>query len=389
MEAREIMTREVLSTGPDATLGEAAAIMADRRIGCLPVVDAGRLVGIITEGDIVRCIEREVPVSAAVHPVGSRILWSTTTDYLDTVGQLRVRTAMTRQVVSVRPYDSVERVASVLARHRIKRVPVLLWGAVVGVISQLDLVRLLAEDASLTTHPAEMLGWAFLPRTAFVPHAAHVVAAPGVTVQVDPEQNDFHDAPAAYADILEALRAADGLLACRVRLSGELVERAHRTVGTRWQCLWTADATSAVVDWAAEAVEQALLREEELGATIDPRAWETVRSVRRAAADQEAEERLIPPLREAEAERTTDLALPAPLGGAFDAMLEAATASLAAREPGRTAAATRIWQGQVSQAALDAVRKACAVLPPGDAEWMRQRLAEAVLELAPMGAEVH
>lgn len=50
---REVMSSEVVTTAPDATLVDAARLMMERKIGCLPVVDDGRLVGILTEGDFV------------------------------------------------------------------------------------------------------------------------------------------------------------------------------------------------------------------------------------------------------------------------------------------------------------------------------------------------
>jgi len=50
---KEAMTRDVVTTTPDTPLAEAAAIMTERKIGCLPVVEGGRLVGILTEGDFV------------------------------------------------------------------------------------------------------------------------------------------------------------------------------------------------------------------------------------------------------------------------------------------------------------------------------------------------
>ena len=49
---KEVMNRRLVTIGPDATVQEAAEIMADEKIGCLPVVDDGRLVGMITETDL-------------------------------------------------------------------------------------------------------------------------------------------------------------------------------------------------------------------------------------------------------------------------------------------------------------------------------------------------
>lgn len=51
---KEVMTTEVVTVGPDAPLGEAARLMLEHQIGCLPVVEGERLVGILTESDFVR-----------------------------------------------------------------------------------------------------------------------------------------------------------------------------------------------------------------------------------------------------------------------------------------------------------------------------------------------
>jgi CBS domain-containing protein len=51
--AKEVMTTEVITTGPDTPLADAARIMIEKKIGCLPVREGGRLVGILTEGDFV------------------------------------------------------------------------------------------------------------------------------------------------------------------------------------------------------------------------------------------------------------------------------------------------------------------------------------------------
>ena len=55
---KEVMSTDVVTTGPDTPLVEAARILVDRKIGCLPVVESGRLVGILTEGDFVAMVAR-------------------------------------------------------------------------------------------------------------------------------------------------------------------------------------------------------------------------------------------------------------------------------------------------------------------------------------------
>ncbi|MCZ2150235.1 MAG: CBS domain-containing protein [Bryobacterales bacterium] len=56
---RDLMSRRVVSTGPETTLAEAAELMLERRIGCLPVMDGGRLVGIVTATDVLDELSRE------------------------------------------------------------------------------------------------------------------------------------------------------------------------------------------------------------------------------------------------------------------------------------------------------------------------------------------
>ena len=58
---KEVMATDVTTVNPGALLADAAKILADRKIGCLPVVDDGRLVGILTEGDFVALAARKVP----------------------------------------------------------------------------------------------------------------------------------------------------------------------------------------------------------------------------------------------------------------------------------------------------------------------------------------
>jgi len=56
---KEVMTSEVITTTPDTPLAEAAHVLMERKIGCLPVVEAGRLIGIITEADFVALAARK------------------------------------------------------------------------------------------------------------------------------------------------------------------------------------------------------------------------------------------------------------------------------------------------------------------------------------------
>jgi len=58
LSVKDVMATEVITASPDASLVEAAKILTERKIGCLPVVENGKLVGILTEGDFVALVAR-------------------------------------------------------------------------------------------------------------------------------------------------------------------------------------------------------------------------------------------------------------------------------------------------------------------------------------------
>ncbi len=59
LQVKDVMATDVVTTTPDTPLAEAARVLMERKIGCLPVIDAGRLEGILTEGDFVALFARE------------------------------------------------------------------------------------------------------------------------------------------------------------------------------------------------------------------------------------------------------------------------------------------------------------------------------------------
>jgi CBS domain-containing protein len=142
-QARNAMTPWVATIGADATVREAARIMIARRVSALPVLDASdRLVGIVSEGDLVR--RAELGTDAAEGSWWLRSLSEDTArDYLK-AHAVSISDVMTRKVVSVRSTTPLREVARLLHKRGIKRVPVMQAGRLVGILSRADLVRRLA-----------------------------------------------------------------------------------------------------------------------------------------------------------------------------------------------------------------------------------------------------
>jgi CBS domain-containing protein len=149
MKVGNIMTTGAATIRPDASLAEAARIMVEHRISGLPVVDAsGRLVGVVTEGDFLRREDGDRPrwISVLLSDAGAQV----------TAKQLherRVEETMSRNPISVGVEASVEEVVQLMERHRIKRVPVVAEGKVIGIVSRANLLLAATRRANRASEP--------------------------------------------------------------------------------------------------------------------------------------------------------------------------------------------------------------------------------------------
>jgi CBS domain-containing protein len=145
MLAQDAMTRTVITVAPETTLLAAATHMLDAHVSGLPVVDTdGKLVGILSEGDLLRRCETGTErrhagwVELFLGP--GRLA----TEYVHTHART-VRDIMTESPVTVGEDAELADVVTLMERRHIKRVPVMRGAALVGMISRADLVRLLVQ----------------------------------------------------------------------------------------------------------------------------------------------------------------------------------------------------------------------------------------------------
>ncbi len=145
MQARDIMTKAVISVRPDTTVRDVAILMTEKHVSGLPVIDAdNKLVGIISQGDLLH--RRELGTEAK-HKWWLSIFANPDTmarEYTKSHG-LRARDVMTRHVTSVDESAELADVAAVLDYANIKRVTVLDNGRLVGIIARSDLVKALSK----------------------------------------------------------------------------------------------------------------------------------------------------------------------------------------------------------------------------------------------------
>lgn len=150
MKVSDAMTEPVVTVRSDALLQEAAALMIHHRVSGLPVVDAaGTLIGMLTEGDIIRRAELGTVGSQGGRP--SRFLNSAQCD-LRRHG-LTVAQTMTRDIITTSPEAPLADLVDVMESQQVKRLPVLRNQKLVGIVSRADLVRALLQPL-----PARSLG---------------------------------------------------------------------------------------------------------------------------------------------------------------------------------------------------------------------------------------
>lgn len=153
MVAKDVMTRRVVTVTTETPVAEIARLLLDRHISAVPVVDAdARVLGIVSEGDLMRR-----PETGAARRRSwwlSLVSGEDAADYVKAHGG-RASHVMTRGVVTVTEDTPLPDVARLLEERRIKRVPVLRRGKLVGIVSRADLLRGLAT-AKLPSRKAKV-----------------------------------------------------------------------------------------------------------------------------------------------------------------------------------------------------------------------------------------
>jgi len=148
MRALDVMTTNVITVDPDTPVQALATLLSERGISGVPVVDKdSRLVGIVSEGDLLH--RTETGTERRTQRRRSRWLdnfasdQEAARDYVKAHGRT-VREIMTREVISVNDMTELADIATLLETKRIRRVPVVRDGKLVGIVSRANLVRALA-----------------------------------------------------------------------------------------------------------------------------------------------------------------------------------------------------------------------------------------------------
>lgn len=153
MKVGEVMRRRFGAVGPRTSVLEAVSTMTGTREEALPVVDGGRLVGMVAERDVLRRVFDEL--SSDVYVLGLRSMDPADVDAFRRVAARTVGEIMETRVITVDPDTPALRAAGIMRANRIRRLPVVAEGRLLGVIFQRDILdELLRQAGEGTAHPA-------------------------------------------------------------------------------------------------------------------------------------------------------------------------------------------------------------------------------------------
>jgi CBS domain-containing protein len=152
MKVADVMTRGVLSLSPEDTVRKAADLMLRYNINGFPVLDRGKLVGMITQGDFLRRAEtgteRHRPWLAEFFTDPGRLA----DEYVRAHGRA-VADVMTRDVIAVAEDAPLVEAVELMENHNVKRLPVVRGDAVVGIITRVNLLRAFLMGTSKEAPP--------------------------------------------------------------------------------------------------------------------------------------------------------------------------------------------------------------------------------------------
>jgi len=145
LRVSEIMTTPAWTLQATDPVAKAKALLSDRRIRRLPVLEGDRLVGILSDRDLRPC--------ASPAPAGPLPLVSSGCETSRRLDRIHVLEIMRRTPVSIGPYHTVREAARLMADHELHALPVVDQNRVIGIITQTGVLRALLDNPGVSTPP--------------------------------------------------------------------------------------------------------------------------------------------------------------------------------------------------------------------------------------------
>ncbi len=149
MQVKDIMSSEVIVCDPEESISIVAKVIKKNNISGLPVVKDGRVVGVVSEADILKLLDvpdhdmlwLPSPFEVIEIPIRELLNWEETKRALTDVGSRPVSDIMEKNVYKISSSASLEDASSMMTKHRINRLPVVDDDELVGIVTRGDVIR--------------------------------------------------------------------------------------------------------------------------------------------------------------------------------------------------------------------------------------------------------
>lgn len=148
MKVRDVMNSRPIAVQVTDTVGDASKVMRSNNISGMPVLDGEKVVGVVSESDLLKLLSVEEegslwlpsPFEVFEIPFRDLVKWERMQSGIEDVSQKKVSEVMSRSVHEIGPDETVEEAAAIMTRHKINRLPVVEDGRLVGIITRGDII---------------------------------------------------------------------------------------------------------------------------------------------------------------------------------------------------------------------------------------------------------
>lgn len=141
--ANDIMTKEVITVDPETSVEEAAELMSQYNVSGLPVLENGKLIGIVTEKDLI-VKDKKLHFPEYINLIGGIIYLESYKKFQEEFKKyiaVKVKDLMTKHVETIKPDTSVSEIADLMSKEEVNRLPVLDGDELVGIVTRGDLIK--------------------------------------------------------------------------------------------------------------------------------------------------------------------------------------------------------------------------------------------------------
>ncbi len=150
MKIRDVMNKDVITCRPDDPVSLLSKLLKENHISGLPVVEKGKVVGIVSETDLLKLFEipqfsgglwLPSPFEVIEVPIRNLVRFEEFKNAFEELKSKPVRDIMNKEVQSVSPGDSLEEASSIMVKHKVNRLPVIENGRLVGIVARSDIIK--------------------------------------------------------------------------------------------------------------------------------------------------------------------------------------------------------------------------------------------------------